>query len=152
MNPSNRPSNCSVKIRRILTLIAILSSCLSSCGNDLNLEVTSERLQSASVLRIRNIGPETVTVLDISINNRNECSTLPPFFANLPKLKKYDEKGLHMLWVYAPPSLESLLETPEKMKPRELKVGDSNDWPVPCNSIVRVDISTDKGSSFYSFQ
>jgi hypothetical protein len=132
---------------------------LFSTGGDLGLEVRSDAF-SIMMTNLRN--DPSVTILDMTINNRNECSTdatpnmcrsipnatNPSFLAACSRISRYDPHQLHMLWVYGGVNLFSNIVS---TNPLSLKIGESHFWATACPRIVQIQITTDKGTATYSF-
>jgi hypothetical protein len=140
-------------------LALLLAVALFSGGGDLGLEVRSEG-GSVMITNLRN--DPSMPVLDIVVNNRDECSTdgalslcrsMPnatnsSFLTACSRLSRYDSHQLHMLWVHGGANLFS---NAIPAAPISLKIGDSHLWPTGCQRVVQVQITTNKGTATYSF-
>jgi hypothetical protein len=128
-------------------------------GGDLGLQVTSDS-GLLKAITIRNISNDpSVQISDLMINNREECSIelVDPlcghsgssdFNAACSRFQNSNGDELHKLWVYggATVYLNRFSESPII-----LKIGDAHSWYTSCQSIVRVSITTDRGSGTYTF-
>jgi hypothetical protein len=141
-------------------------------GESLALKLVS----SANSFSIQNVGTDPITILDVVVNDRDDCSTVnverieafvhtqyatADGMARLDKIKKSSKEDLHKLWVFTGGSLDVQLDFSKPYialpavigewpdKPKTLKVGDAEEWDTICN-IVRVSVKTDRGSATYS--
>jgi hypothetical protein len=103
----------------IAVVVVVVFFVLSKYDND----SSSLELQlSNGLLTIRNVGTRPIRLLDVTVNERNECK----------------------------PYLGGLLGLGGPFEPKELKVGDWVMLSSSC-SIVRTTVRTEAGSSTYSF-
>jgi hypothetical protein len=142
-------------------------------GDGLALKLVS----SDNSFSIQNVGTDPITILDVVVNDREDCSTVnverieafvhtqyatEDGMARLDKIKKSSKEDLHKLWVFTGGSLDVQLDFSKPYialpsvigewpgKPKTLKVGDVEEWDTMCN-IVRVGVKTDRGAATYSF-
>jgi hypothetical protein len=142
-------------------------------------QVTETALQvytQGPFLVIKNVGRQPVEIIDITVNDRDECTTLSNVSTEL------DKNYLHKLWVtkwegnwkliqVGPPiSVQNMFPKmqalvidnklvdaatggPVSPEPRKLNVGDVVAWGISCmqSEIVRTTIKTDVGVFTYSF-
>jgi hypothetical protein len=158
-----RPPRPFFTVSRLLVSAGVFAAILLAIvffnGGDLGLEVRSY----GGNIVITNLKNEPSTaILDIVINNRDECSTegtlsfcqsapnakSPYFLAACSRLAKYDQRQLHMLWVFG--GADVFVNT-FAAAPVSLKIGDHHSWPTACPRIVQVQITTDRGTATYSF-
>jgi hypothetical protein len=134
----------------IVTGLLIVVGLLS--GGDLGLEV---RAFPDNTLVVKNIGNQPIKVIDMVVNQRQDCSAVAPIELKEGLLirQAYDVEERHKFWVngfnyqrVAP--FENRISSVNP--PTELNVGDTRRWQALCN-IVRVTVTTDKGSETYSF-
>jgi hypothetical protein len=106
-------------------------------------------------LVIKNVGTQPIKITDVLVNERLECSAISPielterFFIK----KSYNVDERHKLWVsgFSYQQVGPLQNQISSINPpTEPDVGDSQRWQALCN-IVRVTVTTDKGSETYSF-
>ncbi|MGD0023026.1 MAG: hypothetical protein ABSC37_00165 [Xanthobacteraceae bacterium] len=142
-----------------------------SCQGDyLGLKLSYDK----PALIIQNAGTEATTIIDLIINDRDECSTYSEqdveleiqdilrwgilsneykaeLIAKLNEIKKHKE-DLHKLWIHNLGLFLTNIMPPNvaNLDPITLKVGDIARWFSPCN-VVRVNVKTDRGSTTYSF-
>jgi hypothetical protein len=109
-------------------------------------------------LNITNTGTGSIRILDLRINERDDCSTVVGY--GLPLRRKVngawvsvpaDKEVLHKLWA-ATGDTYLIGPIPEEIKPKGLHVGDVGHWSTSCEVIVRVWVETDRGSATYSFK
>jgi hypothetical protein len=144
----------------VIGIIFILSLFL---GSDQGIDVKSDNMFGTDHIIITNIGTSPTKIVDIIVNNRDDCSSVPNFDSSLNLDRNlYTKDELHKLWVLGQsPSVRWANTGDVDMKAKktdyrsfkniELNIGDSHSWPVSCVSLVRVNIVTDKGSGTYSF-
>jgi hypothetical protein len=108
-------------------------------------------------LNITNTGTGAIRILDLMINERDDCSTTAVLEDRMNR--KLDNRNLdkdyrHKIWVATGQTLIYARHTdrPEEIKPKELHVGDVGLWSTSCDVIVRVWVTTDKGSATYTFK
>lgn len=136
-----------------LAFAGVLVSVVMCSGNNQNLKVSA----TARGLEIVNIGSAPVRILDVVVNDRDDCST---YKVTSPALSK---EYLHKVWV-ANGGFMYLTEKGGKLfelgstnhflsdEPRTLKSGDSGYWVSYClTNYVSVKVTTDGGTSTYSF-
>lgn len=115
-------------------------------GDNLHLDVTTQ----SRLLSIKNVGSEPTIIEDIVINDRYDCSAYP----NYGKMH-YSDGELHKLWVNGTDQNIDINDPPEttsaEAQKLTLNVGDIHHWLVPCTSVIRAKITTDKGSATYAF-
>jgi hypothetical protein len=129
------------------TLLGSLYLVVESFGGpDLEVSTTRDR-----ALHIKNLGEELIQVLDLVLNGRVECSSLPgpegP--AGPSNYNPKDER--HKYWVYFGSLLAGWAAT-HPYQPKTLKLGDVGVWVITCDAdIMRADITTSKGETTYTF-
>ena len=130
----------------LLIVVGLLS------GGDLGLEV---RAFQDNTFVVKNIGNQPIKVIDLVVNERQDCSAVAPIELKEGLLirQTYDVQERHKFWVngynyqrVAP--YENRISSINP--PTVLNIGDSRRWQALCN-IVRVTVTTDKGSETYSF-
>jgi hypothetical protein len=116
-------------------------------------------------LKLLNTGATPVTIKDIRINDRDDC-TVTSFENFCPRLKRCSDSDFqdveaetkvdpHKRWLYKQTLKDmtdggAFLRT--KDKPTVLKTGDQEIWSASCSAeIVFVDITTDIGQWHYTF-
>jgi hypothetical protein len=97
-------------------------------------------------LTIQNVGSEPVTIRDLLINDRLDCSTVGVFFRLYSDTSKRNPDELHKFWVYGTHPVTGMPNAPTT-----LSTGDVMNWQSPCSSVVRVQITTEKGTAAYTF-
>jgi hypothetical protein len=145
---------------------------------DLRVEATPSDLSrgQAAGLRVINSGDGTISILDITINDRPECTTAPPSWYSSKKLTDQqihklwfhqfdqkvmsaitsavsgmDSKGVITLNTQSDPAAEvaAVLDSAGSII---LKTGDGQGWRLwGCNTIVKATIDTDHGSATFRF-
>ena len=124
----------------LLVIVAIVAN------DDLGLEVRSESFSLGSLVTIKNIGTGSTHILDISVNDREECSTFPnPYNAQRYKESK---DQLHQLWIHGDYPNDN---NQSAATAKELRVGDSLSLETRCG-VVRVAVTTDKGVETFTFK
>jgi hypothetical protein len=126
----------------------------------------------ATALRVINSGDETISILDININDRPECTTPPPpwyssknltdqqihklwFHQIDPKVmgamsgENRDSKGVIILNTQRDSDFSNILDSAGSII---LKIGDGQGWRLwGCNNIIKATIDTDHGSATFRF-
>ena len=111
-----------------------------------DLEVRTQKYPARSGLIITNTGSDAVQIVDITLNDRPECTM--SLSQNAPATS--DEQR-HKAWVAN--GLFAKLDI-HSQAPRTLKIGESVQWLASCDDddIVRAEIRTDKGAGTYTFK
>jgi hypothetical protein len=161
------------RMKPVLIGLAIVAAAvifvLMASDHGLDLELRSER----GTLSIRNIGSTATKLVDVLINDRTDCST-----HGVPKAgqRQLSEHDMHRIWLTGLPvgGLVALsdaelnkylsqdgdlaipilvLGAPQTYRwPKVLEVGDVHYLSTPCPTIVRAKVTTDLGSSTYTFR
>jgi hypothetical protein len=122
-------------------LLAIIALVAINSDDDLGLELQVKSFPLGSLLTIKNTGTGPTHILDVSINDREECSIFP--YGQFQD--QYSKAQIHQSWVNG--------DVPSSRAPmaKELRVGDSISLEPPCG-VVRVTVTTDRGTETFSFK
>jgi hypothetical protein len=134
-------------------LALLLVAALKYQATESNLKVSA----TVQGLEITNVGTTPVRILDVVVNERDDCSTIG-LTSNT-----FSKDYLHKIWVadgtfmYIGEKDGSLFEIGTNRKlsvePRILKIGESAYWVPRClTNYVRVSVTTDGGTTTYSFK
>lgn len=136
-----------------LAFAGVLIGAVMCSGNTQNLKVSL----TANGLEIVNVGTAPIRILDVIVNDRDDCSTFRGH--NPPFSKEY----LHKAWV-ANGEFMYMGERDGKLyeigtnrilstEPRTLQTGDAWNWVSYCFSkYVSATVTTDDGTVKYSFR
>jgi len=155
-------------VKRLLISAAILAAVVVALailanGGGSDLKVETSVVGFRTQFSIQNIGSNPVTVRDLLVNDRQDCSTLSvdvpiPDDATrqrlLSQLSPYSPEQQHTIWVYGSYVQELILGRVELIardQPQTLEVGDTFVWTTPCPSVVRLRVTTDGGTATYTF-
>src|SRR5262245_30853324 len=130
---------------------ALMVLTIAAMGCDLASAQDLRVIADGMDFRIQNRDTGPVTIKDILVNDRDDCSTFDDIFLRtFPEVRgKFDKQTLHRLWVmdWVPGS------DPSKSEYRQLQIGEERKWRAACGGeIIRIKIDTDKGSSTYRLQ
>lgn len=133
----------------VASIIVIASLSNGDADGDDNLQLSSEPFLIGTHLLIRNIGENPVTIYDLIVNGRAECSTSMSSFVS----KDLTDEEKHITWVTSGDQNLNLTSADTQMLKRiVLKTGDFHMWLSPCASIVLVKVKTDSGISEYKLE
>jgi hypothetical protein len=115
-------------------------------SNSLSINVSVYSVNFPTTLKIQNTGAGPIKILDIIINDRDDCPTI------MAPTGKRDMRYFHQLWTADRFQLVwskgIMVDAVGSAEPQLLNIGDSHDWRSDC-SIVRATIKTDKGTASY---
>lgn len=97
-------------------------------------------------LFVKNIGTSSIKILDVSVNDRKECT----LELNFPG---WSEERRHKAWVFGGRYTNMATNEYQENSERILKIGEVGIFPpaLCSGSIVRAYIKTDQGSNTYEF-
>jgi len=128
--------------------------------DDLALELKVNSFNNS--VAIKNIGVKPTKILDLDINNSDDCTLFKNWGDNQFNPGNEDGKrDLHKFFVYKgfrqfkglTGLLEQYQEIVHSQTPIILDIGDSDIWGATCSpNIVRVTVTTERGSATFSFR